>query len=329
MAQGCPTQGPNRWFAQLDAPGAEASLRREMGAGAAGSIAACKLCVTKPAQEVTGLHRLQLFQPVVWDELLALSSGSDRDRDVAIPLAMRFSIKSSIDLEIGCTLNSGTATRNWTTNRNVSAGQWTRLNIPIEGDPRAPWEAGPGGFGLYFQIGLSCGATRLSTLNSVWNDGHYLMLENATSATFLTTEGATAWLTACSLAPAGSAEAITGEAPALARLRTQRYDEKSYPVGVRPGTPNAQEGAFQIRAHDGPVEDQVTFKVQKSSTPSGSISKVFSPVSGAEGCAFDVSEGRDVPAHIGEVACTHMVVVIPDSVPGHVYRYHWLASIMR
>ncbi len=251
---------------------------------------------------------------------MALSSGSDLDRDAAIPLAMRFSIKCSIDLEIGCTLNSGTATRNWTSNRKVSAGQWTRFNIPIAGDPLAPWEAGPGGFGLYFQIGLSCGATRLSTLDSVWNDGHYLMLESPTSATFLSTEGATAWLTACALTTARADDPSQGEPPALARLRTQRYDEKSYPVGVRPGTPNVQEGAFQIKANDGSAEDRVISKCRKASPPTGSFSKIFSPVSGAEGYAHDMSEGRDVPAQIGELACTHMFVIIPNSVPGHVYR---------
>ena len=265
---GLSTQGPNRWFAQLDAPGAEVSLQREMGAGAVGSIAACKVRVNKPALEVTGLHRLQLFQPVVWDELLALSSRSDLDQDAAIPLAMGFSIKSSIDLEIGCTLNSGTATRNWTSNRKVSAGQWTKFNIPIAGDPLAPWGAGPGGFGLYFQIGLSCGATRLSTLDSVWNDGHYLMLESPTSATFLSTEGATAWLTACALAPAVSSDARSRESLQRSRDSGRSATTKR---AIRSGSsrerPTCRRGRSKSKPTTAPRKIRVMFKVPKSSAP--------------------------------------------------------------
>ena len=282
----------------------------------------------KPALEVTGLHRLQLFQPVVWDELLALSSGSDLDQDAAIPLAMGFSIKSSIDLEIGCTLNSGTATRNWTSNRKVSAGQWTKFNIPIAGDPLAPWGAGPGGFGLYFQIGLSCGAARLSTLDSVWNDGHYLMLESPTSAVPVYRRSD---CLAYGMLVDGGARGRPRRKGASGARAAQDAALRRKELSSRGQAGNAQRagGGLSIKASDSSAEDRVDFKVPKSIPPTGSCSKIFSPVSGAEGYAHDMSDGRDVPAQIQELACTRMLVTIPNCVPGHVYRYHWLASVFR
>ena len=118
------------------------------------------------------------------------------------------------------------------------------------------------------------------------------------------------------------------EPPAIARFRVQRYEEKSYPAGVRPGTPNTQVGAFQYRALDDHAEDRVVFKVTKSRVPNRDVSKIYSPVSGVAGFAHNMNLGIDVTATIIELAESHMVVAIHDSVPGHTYRYHWRVSIL-
>jgi len=321
------TEVANRWFVQLLCDGVEATAQRVAAAGTAGAATCLKLTIRRAARQVVGLDRVQFFQPVMWDELYGLTAGHSDDTEAGVPLVMRFSIKSSIDLEVGCTLNNGRATRNWTTNRKIPAGRWNRIAIQIPGDQEASWSAGAGNYGLYFQIGLSCGPDRLSTVDSAWNPGHYLTLANPSAADFLATEGATAWLTACSLSVATGDNAFAHEPIPLARIRTQRYGEKSYDPGTRPGAPQCHEGAYQIRAGGSATEDRIDFKTLKCVPPSGARSVIYSPATGKAGHAYDMTSQTDVPASVMTVSCSNMTMRIHGSVADHVYSYHWTAKI--
>jgi hypothetical protein len=142
------------------------------------------------------------------------------------------------------------------------------------------------------------------------------------------TEGATALITDCALCVGSPADDSGREPTPFTRIRVQRFEEKSYAPGTKPGTPHTQDGAYQLRAFGEGAEDRVSFKVTKSDAPNRTTSKVYSPVTGAENCAYDVTDRRDVPASITETACSHMVVCVADSVAGHVYRYHWRATTL-
>jgi hypothetical protein len=336
----------SRWYVQFLAKDAKAHAQRvmwvnsetdsvvppdrseRMWTGVDGAVAACRITMSKPASRVVGLDRMQLFQPVVWDELFGAARSADiGGRDVvagSLPLIMAFKIKTNVDIEVGCTLNNGLATRNWTTNRQVRAGSWHPIEVAIPGDLAAAIPRGWGGFGLYWQIGLACGPDRLSTIDAEWNDGHYLMLDRPGVSTFLTTDGATAWITDCVLTVGRTA--VSREPATLTRLRVEHYEEKSYAPGGRPGTPNLDEGAYQLTAVSDYAEDRVLFKVTKDQPPNPSLSKIYSPASGQPGYAYDLHAQRDVRATIVETGCRHMVIAVPEATAGHVYRYHWRAA---
>ncbi|MFZ2008104.1 MAG: hypothetical protein WAV02_23690 [Stellaceae bacterium] len=334
-ALGSATPVASRWYVQFLAEGASATAQRVFLRGGSGlsAAAASRITITRPAPRVTGLDRLQLFQPVVYDELVGAlgdiwSGDGEAGEAGSLPLAMTFAIMSNIDLDVGCTLNAGDATRNWTTNRHVTAGKWQGIEVAIEADSAGPFRCMSGiPIALYFQIGLSCGPDRLTTVDGEWNDGHSLMVESATTSQFMTTPGATVWIADCALR-SGTAPTAPPEPPALARLRVERYEEKSYWPGVRPGTPGAQDGAYQFRAVGDQTEDRVVFRVQKQEQPKRAVSKVYSPTTGAADFAYDVVAQCDVPAEITETNPGHMIVSLPSTVPGHIYRYHWRATTM-
>lgn len=313
----------SRWYVQFLSGSAQARAQRILWPGKHGPAAAAKITITKPATQVHDLHRIQLYQPVMFDELFAALPADDfsgKDITQRPPLSFRFSIKTNIDIQVGCTINNATATRNWTTNKELTANRWTRIDIPIGPDSGVPWQPDANGRGLYFQIGLSCGPTRLSTLDSVWNDGHYLMIENPTSSTFLMTQDATALITWCSLSIQTPGDRSYLEPPSIARLRTQRYEEKSYNPGTPIASPETNDGAYQFLATTNAAEDRVAFQVTKSEPPR---LKIYSPKTGAEGFAYDVTARRDVSAVVIGMSCSHMVIGVPNSEIGHVYRYHW------
>lgn len=315
------TEGPNRWFSQLVATGAEVTMQRIVGPSAPGSFTFCRLEVLRPARELVDLDRLQLFQPIESDELFGLTTGDGAGDEIEAPPALEFSfaIRTNVEIEVGCTLNSGAAVRNFTTNRRISAGGWQAVRVVIPRDRAAPWPSSAR-FGMFFQIGLSCGPTRLSTADGVWNDGHALMIENPTAATFLTTEGAVADVTRCYLGPA-TASAMLREPTIPARARTQRFIEKSYFAGTAPGKANEPRGAFEIVGQRDIARGRVQFQTLKLKSYR---THLYSPVTGAEGFAHDLTARRDVPAAVREQTPQSMVVDIPGGAAGHTYRFHWL-----
>jgi hypothetical protein len=324
-AVGSATEVANRWYVQFAATGAVVKAQRVLWAGAPQAAGAVRISVARPAKEVVELDRVQLFQPVLFDEMFGSALATDligKGLAQPLPLSFRFSIKTNIDLQVGCTINNAVVTRNWTTNRAVAANQWTRIEIPIEPDAVAAWAPDASKLSCYFQIGLSCGKTRLSTIDGRWNDGHFLMLENPTMFDFLKTQGAEALITRCYLGVA-DAGADFREPSALGLLRTQRHQEKSYTPGVVPGTPNASEGALQFKAFDSSAFDLAAFMTTKNRPPRV---EVYSPTSGARDCACDITAGKDVPVVVQEVGCSHVIVGVPNSIAGHVYRYHWVAK---
>lgn len=312
------TEGPNRWFSQLDARNARVCMERRFGDSASGTNSYARFTVLRPADEVVALDRLQLFQPIEPDELngLTVSSGEE---ELAGPLEFSFAIRSSIALDVGCTLNSGAAVRNFTTNRHVEPGTWRHVAVSIPRDDRAPWSSGER-FGMYFQIGISCGDTRLSRDDGFWNDGHWLMIETPLADTFLRTNGATVDITRCYFGPAREG-LVPREPTMLSRLRTQRFIEKSYFTGVRPGTPDTQHGAFGFQASPASNATRIAFQALKLRP---SVAHLYSPSSGQEGMAFDQTAGRDVPVGVLEQTPQGMVIAVADPQPGHAYRVHWM-----
>ena len=312
------TEGALRWFAQLDAKNAEVSLTRMIGPSASGSYAFSRFTVLQPASEVVALDRLQLFQPIEEDELFGLTIADEHSAS-DLQLEMRFHIRTNVDIEVGCTLNSGAAIRNFTTNRAIAAGRWHAVRVALPRDQAAPWISSER-FGMYFQIGLSCGETRLSKIDAQWNDGHSLMIENARSSTFLMTEGAQADITNCyfGLACSGPFQRVP---TMLARTRTQRFVEKSYFSGTAPGMAGNLPGAFEIRPRNSEALGRVQFQSIKLRPYRPHL---YSPATGTVGCAYDVTAARDVPAIVVEQTPQSMMIVVPDSVDGHIYRVHWL-----
>ena len=330
---GLSTEGPTRWFAQLDAQDCEVAMERIIGPAAPGSFSFCRLTTVRPAREITGLDRLQLFQPIEADELFGLTTGDGAGLGGAaveggypeLPLEMRFDIRTNVDFEVGCTLNTGAADRNFTVNRAVRAGGWQTIRVAIPRDPQAPWLS-QARFGMYFQIGLSCGDTRLapeggaSSAGGAWNDGHWLMIVNPSSAKFLTTEDAQAEITRCYFGPALAAPLVR-EATMTARTRTQRFIEKSYFTGTGLGGVNEPNGAFEIIADAQSARGRVHFAALKLRHY---IAHLYSQSTGLEGCAYDVTGAKDVVANVFEKSPQGMTVAISDSEPGHVYRFHWM-----
>jgi hypothetical protein len=132
-ALGSATPVASRWYVQFLAEGAEAHARRVLWPGSRGAVGACRITITNPATRVVDLDRMQLFQPVMWDELFGTALGSDfigrAVSEGSLPLTMAFSIKTNVDIEVGCTINNTVPDRNWTTNRRVRAGTWQRIEF--------------------------------------------------------------------------------------------------------------------------------------------------------------------------------------------------------
>jgi hypothetical protein len=317
---GVSTEGPNRWFSQLDAPGALVDMQRVRVVSAAGAFTACRLTVKRPAERIEGLSRLQLFQPIDPVDLETLAFGVPTGKAGAVgqELKMVFHIRTSVAGEVGVTLNSGAATRNFTTNRPVVAGEWQRIEVTIPADNKAPWEE-MGRIGMYFQIGLSCGPTRLTTIDGQWNDGHSLMIESDATSRFITTEGATAEITGCYFGASHRSE--DPESPGLNRARAGYFLEKSYASGDRVGTLSF-DGSLVIHAQGTTATGTAAFTAIKKRHY---LAELYSPSSGAVGMAWDEATGRDVPATIVERSPRALIIAIADATPGRNYRVHWLA----
>ena len=142
----------------------------------------------------------------------------------------------------------------------------------------------------------------------------------------MTTPGATVWIADCALR-SGTAPTAPPEPPALARLRVERYEEKSYWPGVRPGFPVRKMALINSAARATNGRSRGIW-VQKQEQPKRAVSKVYSPTTGAADFAYDVVAQCDVPAEITETNPGHMIVSLPSTVPGHIYRYHWRATTM-
>lgn len=308
------------WCSQQCAPGAEVAVQRIEAPGPPGCFGGARFTVLRPATSVTGLDRLQMFQAVMWHELHA--TGLTR-RGPTDPLFFHFDILANAEIEVSACINSGTATRNFTTNRSIPKDRWTSVDVTVPADGAGGWLPGAGEFGLYFQMGLSCGETRVAPkeLDGMWNDGHWLMIESERNKSFLQTAGCTATIANLSLS-LSPFERYREPSP-VGLLRAAAVQEKSYPVGIRPGTPGAFPGSERFFALSGNGRCPVRFQVEKRVAPEVTL---YSPGSGEAGMAHDVDRGTDIPITIESVDSRGFLASIPGAVQGSQYAFHWLAA---
>ncbi|WLB24946.1 hypothetical protein QIH85_23995 [Bradyrhizobium japonicum] len=205
---------------------------------------------------------------------------------------------------------AGTATlavRNATNDRSylkdlaVPAAVWTYLSLTIPGDTAGTWETA-NGTGMQVSLCFGVGSQYQGT-NGQWNAGNFLGTPT-TSLGFFASVNNSAFITGLTIHP-GSEGPSAARSPFIQRPfdqelpLCQRYFEKSYDVGIPPGTVTTvgQYLTFltTLPSNSFAFYATVPFKVPKRAAPNVTL---YSPVNGTAGKIRDGSNGADVTGNV-------------------------------
>lgn len=139
----------------------------------------------------------QLYQPVPHVKIEPLKMGTKG----AARFSASFWIKSNITGTFAFPINNSQGTRNRTLLFSIEKPDtWQKVVFnDIPGDTSGTWPADGAHVGLFFQICLSTGAKYYAPKINEWQDGDRLMPANVDTERFLSTDGATFYVTGAEL----------------------------------------------------------------------------------------------------------------------------------
>jgi len=77
--------------------------------------------------------------------------------------------------------------------------KWQHVSLAIPGDKDGQWLPNGAGVGMFFQICMASGEKYQTKTANQWQDGDHLMPVGVTNTSFLTTDGATFYVTGLAL----------------------------------------------------------------------------------------------------------------------------------
>jgi hypothetical protein len=248
---------------------------------------------TTTAATGTGAATLVIiYQPIEannWGKLGFGASG-------ASPVTFSFWVKSSVNGTYSGALLNYANTRNYVFNFVLSTPNiWVKITQTIPGDVGGTWVNDTNAGAANLCILLHCGST-FQTTAGAWGTGQFYGT-SSNSNNLITTLNSTFELSLVQLEQGSTASSFETLPIDDVVKKCQRFFEKSYDMGVAPGTPASFNGVFQWVNQSG-QSDIITipFKVTKRTTPSV---VTYSPNSGASGQLY--TGGADTASGFGSI----------------------------
>jgi hypothetical protein len=176
------------------------------------------------------------------------------------------------------------------------------------------------GTGLTMFFMLACGTSLQGTANS-WQTANVIATSNQVNFLSATSRSFYLYQVQLELGPVATPfeNRPFGEELALC----QRYYEKSYSLGVFPGTNTLTGELAYIAPITGTVYQNIIFKVSKRIPPTGTV-YIYS-ATGAINNVRDITSGADVAAS-GVVESNHSAVAQFTATAGRLYGFQWVAD---
>ena len=244
-------------------------------------------------------------------------------------ITLSFQVYSSLTGTFGGAIGNNAYSRTYPFTYSIPvANTWTSISVTIAGDTSGTWVGATNGIGLSVYFGLGVGTTNSGTAGS-WSASGYISATGATSV--VGTNGATFYITGVQLEVGSSATGFEYRQYGTELNLCQRYYEKSYDYGTKPGTV-ATSGylwnyvGFSVGSATD-VGTSAIFKLSKRAVPTMTY---YSPDTGASGkvsmcdSSGNASDTNSLSAGINE----NMAMIYGSrttSVNAQI-RVHWVAS---
>jgi hypothetical protein len=260
-----------------------------------------------------------LYQPIEGLNMADLGWGTVNAKTITIS----FQVYSSLTGTFGGALRNSAANRSYPFSYSIStANTWTSISVTIAGDTSGTWLT-TNGVGVYIDWSLGTGTTYSGTAGA-WAATNYLSATGATSV--VGTSGATFYITGVQLEVGSSATGFEYNDYGRQLIQCQRYYEKSYNQGTKPGTASTLANLIFIALGYLSVGTNVggsfSFKVTKRTDATVTI---YSPGTGAAGYARNGGSG-DVAATLFAVGDTGGSAYVGASAGGVDFSIQYVAT---
>lgn len=158
----------------------------------------------------------------------------------AKPVTLSFKVYSSLTGTFGGSLTNSASSRSYPFTYTISsANTWTDISVTIAGDTTGTWLTNSS-TGIQISFGLGAGSTYSGTAGA-WASAQYLSATGATSV--VGTNGATFYITGVQLEKGSTATSFDYRPYGQELQLCQRYFQKTYPIGIKPGDTSGLAGS--------------------------------------------------------------------------------------
>jgi len=248
------------------------------------------------AHTIAAADRFISWQSLEADQVTDFQWGTAQ----AQPVTLSFRARSSKTGSFSGFIQNYAGTRTYCFSFSLpTANAWTFIAINIPGDTAGAWVMGGNGGAIALGFDLGCGTTYRKAAGS-WGAGNFCGVTGAQS--IVNTNGATFYVTGVKLEIGSVATPFNRQSLAKSVADCQRYYEKSYNAGDRPGTATIVSGEFLYASGAGSGLAgggmSARFSVAKRAQPTITV---YSGLTGSPGAIFDQNSNVDVAATIFEV----------------------------
>jgi hypothetical protein len=187
----------------------------------------------------------------------------------AATVTLSFWVRSSLTGTFGGAIRNNDGNRSYPFSYTISAANtWEYKTITIPGDTTGTWLT-TNSVGLYLYFGIGVGATYAGTAGA-WVAANYVSATGATNP--LATNGATWYITGVQIEKGVTATSFDYRPIGTELQLCQRYFEKTYAQGVKPGTAgvvgyNTNGGLTNLNTAAHGCRGYSSFRVIKRATP--------------------------------------------------------------
>lgn len=282
----------------------------------------------QPFRESLGIKVLVPESPIANSNFCLLSTtveGYDYRNIFNRTVTLSFWVKCSTTGTFCVTFRTGDPTLNKSYVVEISVDQanswlFKTITLSLTGNSTPNFHEGRG---INIAFCLGAGANFITTKNS-WQNGNYMA--SSLQSNFIGITNFELRITGIKLELGNVFTTNNGIVFAELLTRCQRYYEKSYNLGVAPGSPTYDGRPPYAHARHRYSIPGATFKVPKRISP---VVTLYSPQDGAAGYIVDTGEDINIAAHIengGENGFPQ--VRVPSGVLeiDTIYVYHWSAD---
>ena len=237
-------------------------------------------------------------------------------------VTVSFWVRSSLTGTFGGALLNSAANYSYPFSYTINAANtWELKTVTISGPTAGTWASG-NSTGISVRFSLGCGATYSGTAGS-WSANTYIQPTGATSV--VGTNGATFYITGVQLEKGSSATSFDYRPYGTELALCQRYYEKSYDIGVTPGSVDEITADWGVASSDTSLFlTGNKFKVTKRASPTMTF---YNTATGASGSFVAGATTMTVSAYSGgTTSCARLYSTAGHGTIGVYSRWHWTAS---